>query len=86
MAKKVKEVEKGGVLGFILGILSIVFCWIPIVGVILGVLGLIFSIKQNKKSPNWMSISGLVLSIIGIVINVLLWIVSMIMWSALSSY
>ncbi|MBP5530716.1 MAG: hypothetical protein J6Y54_01615 [Lentisphaeria bacterium] len=70
-----------GVASLVLGIISIVFCWIPflnwialilaIVGLILGAVG----INVNKKNgkPVGCAIAGLVLSIISVV-AILLWV------------
>jgi hypothetical protein len=61
--------------GFILGIASVVFGWIPVLGILVGVAGLIISIiarGREPQAPNWMKTLGLVFSIIGIVLA-LLW-------------
>jgi len=52
--------------GLVMGILSVIFGWVPVLGWILVILGIIFSaigIKQRKG----MGITGLVLSIIGLI-------------------
>lgn len=53
-----------GTAGFIIALLGLVFCWIPIVNLILWLLGLIFSVVGLFKSPRGMAIAGLVLSFI----------------------
>jgi len=52
----------------VLGILGILFCWIPILGVILGVLGLIFGIA-GMKNPlgKGMAMAGVICGAIGTV-------------------
>jgi hypothetical protein len=63
------------IVGFILGIASIVFSWTGILGLAAGIAGLIVSNKAKKSEPGapaWMHTLGLVLSIVGIVLSVLL--------------
>ena len=60
-----------GIASLVLGIVSIFFCWVPILGIVSGILGIVFSIKQKKIHPNGIAISGLVTSIIGLVFSAL---------------
>ncbi len=60
-----------GIASLVLGIVSIVFCWVPVVGLVSGILGIIFSVKQRKISQNGIAIAGLVTSIIGLVLSAL---------------
>ena len=53
-----------GTAGFIIALLGLVFCWVPVVNLILWLLGLIFSVVGLFKSPRGMAIAGLVLSIV----------------------
>ena len=58
--------------GLVLGIVSLVFCWVPFLGIIAGVVGLILSVMGRKNcAPNQagMATAGLVLSIVGIVLS-----------------
>ena len=61
--------------GLIMGIFTLIFCWVPVVGFILGVLGLIFSIagiaKKNGGAKG-AAIAGLIMTIIGAIISVVL--------------
>jgi hypothetical protein len=58
------------VASLVLGIVSIVFCWIyGIVGIIPGIIGLVLGISAKKETPSGMATAGLVLSIIGVAIN-----------------
>ena len=61
--------------GLIMGIFTVIFCWVPVVGFILGVLGLIFSIagiaKKNGGAKG-AAIAGLVLTIIGAIVSVIM--------------
>lgn len=64
-----KETNGFGISSLVLGILSIIFCWIPFAGLISGVLGLVFSNKQKIIFPNGIATAGLVTSIIGTVFS-----------------
>ncbi len=61
--------------GLIMGIFTLIFCWVPVVGFILGILGLIFSIagiaKKNGGAKG-AAIAGLVMTIIGAIISVVM--------------
>jgi len=61
--------------GLIMGIFTLIFCWVPVVGFILGILGLIFSIagiaKKNGGAKG-AAIAGLVLTIIGAIVSVVM--------------
>ena len=54
-----------GIASLILGITSILFCWVPRLGLATGILGLIFYHKQRKIYKNDVATGGLVTSIIG---------------------
>ena len=61
-----------GTAGFILSLLALVFCWVPILNIILLFLGLVFSIvglclKNRRKG---LAVSGLVIAIIVILLYV----------------
>lgn len=63
------------VASLILGLLSLTFCWVPILGTLLAIVALVISIvavckKENEKSERGLSIAGLVLSCISIVISI----------------
>lgn len=58
------------VAALVLGICSIVFCWVyGIIGIIPGIIGLILGIAAKKETPSSMATAGLVLSIIGVALN-----------------
>lgn len=61
--------------GLIMGIFTLIFCWVPVVGFILGILGLIFSIagiaKKNGGAKG-AAIAGLVMTILGAVISIIM--------------
>lgn len=62
--------------GLIMGIFTLIFCWVPVVSWILGLLGLIFSIigiaKKNGGAKG-AAIAGLVLTILGAIIGIALY-------------
>jgi len=67
----IKKANNNGVASLVLGIVSIVFCWVPIWGLGSGVLGIVFSVNQKKLYPNGIATAGLVTSIIGLVFSCL---------------
>jgi|TARA_Y100000296_G_C5047400_1_gene193023 hypothetical protein len=73
MTKKSGSDNSCGIVGVVLGIVSVVFgLFVPPFGtMVLGIVGLIFSLKQKKVSKNKWSKYGIVLNIAGIVISVL---------------
>ena len=62
-----------GIAGLVLGILSLVLCWVPILDIIFAITGIILSAvgiaRNNKKGCG---IGGLVTSIIGFVLGVIM--------------
>jgi hypothetical protein len=56
--------------GMVLGILSILTCWLPYVGLALGTVGLVLSaLAFKKEDAKGMAIAGLVTSIVGIALG-----------------
>ena len=55
-----------GTAGFVLSLLALLLCWVPIVDVILFILGLVFSIVgiSRKNREKGLAIAGLVISIV----------------------
>ena len=68
-------------IGFIIGIASVVFAWTFILGVGGGIAAIILS-RRGKKSepgaPTWMSTVGLITGIAGIVLGVIFGIISLV--------
>jgi uncharacterized membrane protein HdeD (DUF308 family) len=63
------------VAALVLGIVSIVFCWVyGIVGLITGIIGIVLAISAKKEAPSSMCTAGMVLSIIGLCLNALIFI------------
>jgi len=60
-----------GVASLVLGIVSLVLFWVPIMGLISGIMGIVFYSKQRKIFSNGINTSGLVTSIIGTVLSTL---------------
>ena len=62
-----------GMIGFILGIASIVLAWIPLIGLGCAITGLIFSLKGRTLTQynTAYAVIGLILSIVGGVIGVI---------------
>lgn len=59
----VKQQGNGmGVAGFVLALLGLILCWVPILNWILWLLGLIFSIIGMFKPKKGLAIAGLVIS------------------------
>ncbi len=68
--------DTNAIVGMILGILSVVLCWVPVIGLVLGIIALILSIKGLKNSKiinkgKGFSIAGISCGSVGIVINVI---------------
>lgn len=63
------ERKKGngmGVAGFVLALLALLFCWIPVLNWILWILGVVFSAIGVFRPHKGLAITGLVISFIGI--------------------
>ena len=66
------DINWTAVLGFILGIISIVMCWTVVIGFFSGVLGLIFSILGRKSQKKRLAKTGIILNIIGEAISIMM--------------
>lgn len=67
----VVEKKKGngmGVAGFVLALLGLIFCWVPILDWILWILGLIFSIIGMFKPKKGLAIAGLIISCLYLIV------------------
>lgn len=60
-----------GIASLVLGIVSIVFCWVPLLGLASGIVGIVCASKQRKIYPNGITSGGLVTSIIGVIFSAL---------------
>lgn len=61
-----------GIAGFVLALCAFLFCWIPVLNVILWLLGVIFSLIGVFRQPRGFAIAGLVISFIGIIISLIM--------------
>lgn len=61
-----------GTAGFVLALLGLIFCWVPIVGWILWLIGIILSFVGIFKSPRGLAIAGLIISFIDLIILIVL--------------
>lgn len=71
MEEKVVVVKQGngmGVAGFVLALLGLILCWVPILNWILWILGLVFSIIGMFKPKKGLAIAGLVISCLYIIL------------------
>jgi hypothetical protein len=59
-----------GVAGFVLALIGLLFCWVPVLNVILWILGLVFSFVGVFKKPKGLAIAGLCISCIAIIIMI----------------
>ena len=57
-----------GTAGFVLALLSFIFCWAIVANVVLWFLGFLFSLIGVFKKPRGLAIAGLVISLIDIII------------------
>jgi hypothetical protein len=61
-----------GVAGFVTGLLGLIFCWVPGLGIVLAVLGVIMggvgiATGKRKGAPIGLAIAGLVLGVIALI-------------------
>lgn len=71
-----KETNTKALTGMILGIISVVVCWLPIIGLALGITSLVLSVKGNKiakeiNNGKGFAIAGISCGAVGIVLNVI---------------
>lgn len=59
-----------GTAGFILALLALIFCWVPVLDWILWILGLVLSFCGVFNAPKGLAIAGLVISLIGLILIV----------------
>ena len=63
---------------FILGLASVVFTWVPVLGFLAGLAAIITSVMSRKRepaAPSWMRLIGLIAGIVGIVLGIIFGIV-----------
>ena len=74
-----------GITSLVCGIIAILFCWCPVVGLVTGILSIVFYAKQRKINTNGLATTGLVTGIIGLSIGLIYNIIWLIMFMALGS-
>lgn len=57
-----------GTAGFVIALIGLIFCWVPVLDWLLWLLGLILSIVGVFKTPRGLAIAGIVISFLGIII------------------
>ena len=62
-----KQSNGMGTAGFVLSLIALLLCWVPVLDWILWFLGMIFSFVGVFKKPRGLAIAGLVISFIGII-------------------
>lgn len=67
-----KKTNGMGTAGFILALIALIFCWVPVIDWILWFLGTLFSIIGIFGKPKGLAITGLILSFIDILFIVFL--------------
>ena len=77
--------DTNAIVGMILGILSVILCWVPVIGLVLGIVALILSIKGLKNSRiinkgKGLSVTGISCGSVGIVVNIIYTIVYIIIF------
>ncbi len=63
--------------GMILGIISLVICWIPLLGIPVSIVGLILALLGRRSvSRKGMALAGIILSAIGLILTIIVFILS----------
>ena len=57
-----------GTAGFVLALIAVFLCWVPVMGWIIWLLGLILSFVGVLKETKGLAIAGFVISLIGIIL------------------
>ena len=62
--------SSAGIIALVCGIVSIVMCWVPLVGLVSAIIGIVFGSKGMKIAQGkGMAIAGLVTGIIGLILS-----------------
>ncbi|PIU22544.1 MAG: hypothetical protein COT14_00695 [Candidatus Diapherotrites archaeon CG08_land_8_20_14_0_20_30_16] len=68
-----------GIASLVLGIVSIVLCWVPVLGLASGIVGIIMAVKQRKISSNGITTAGLITSIVGTALSAIYMIITILL-------
>lgn len=68
--------DTSAIVGMILGILSVILCWVPVIGLALGITALFLSVKGLKNSRiinkgKGFSVTGISCGSVGLVVNII---------------
>lgn len=68
--------DTNAIVGMILGILSVILCWVPVIGLALGITALVLSVKGLKNSRiinkgKGFSVTGVSCGSVGLVVNII---------------
>ena len=66
--EQVQQKNGIGTAGFVLALIGLLLCWVPVLNWILWILGVVFSFIGVFKKPKGLSIAGLIISFIGIIV------------------
>jgi hypothetical protein len=70
MASRPAQTNGPAIASLVLGIIGVVTCWIPFIGLVVSIVGLVLaSIGMKRIDSKGLAIAGLVLSIIGVVFS-----------------
>lgn len=64
-------------ISFIAGLVSVVFTWIPVFGLLAGIAAIILGVMGRRRepaAPKWMSLVGIIAGIVGIVLGIIFFI------------
>ena len=62
--------SSAGIIALVCGIVSIVMCWVPLVGLACSIIGIIFGSRGMKNNQGkGLAIAGLVTGIIGLILS-----------------
>ena len=61
--------NRSGIIGLVLGVLSISFMWVPFAGMVLGVFSMVMASHQQKSFPNIIAVGGAIIGAMGFIIN-----------------
>ena len=64
------EPVAASIVGLGLGVLSLIFCWLPVIGLLCGIIGITVACVGFMKQRSGFAIGGLVASIVGTLLSV----------------
>ena len=76
--KRTETPPASSIVGLGIGMISALFCWLPVVGLIAGMLGISISAVGLSKKKTGFGVGGMIISIIGTIISLILMVVDVI--------